>query len=56
MRCTPSSGGAQMVSSIVHSANSDYHFYLDCSFMFVQMRAMSAYHGAFSSNPALVRA
>jgi len=30
--------------------------YLDCRFMFVQMRAMSAYHGAFSSNPALVPA
>jgi hypothetical protein len=27
--------------------------YLDCSFMFVQMRAMSASHGVFSSNTAL---
>ena len=32
------------------------HAYLDCRFMFVQMRAMSAYHGAFSSNPALAPA
>jgi len=30
--------------------------YLDCSFMFIQMRAMSAYQGALRSNPALVRA
>ncbi len=30
--------------------------YLDCSFMVVPMSAMSAYQGAFSSNPALVRA
>jgi hypothetical protein len=30
--------------------------YRDCRFMFVQMRAMSAYQGAFSSNPALAPA